>query len=77
ISHVVMSIAKRCYNPGLITAVFLFIPLSIWSLIVVSKASHATAFDQWLGIGIGIFVHACIMAYMLMRRNKLRLEKTA
>jgi hypothetical protein len=59
----------RSYNPGLITAIVLFIPLGFYTLYQENFGSDR-AF-QYLGIAIAILIHAGIMGHLLRRRKQL------
>lgn len=69
IAHIGQGIAMRRYNPGLATAVLLFLPLSAWSLAVIGRGGDATFFHHALGIAIAILIHAGIIAYVGSRRR--------
>jgi hypothetical protein len=71
LTHVGATIVFRRYNPGLWTALALFLPFGVWSLIVVSRASHATWPMQALALGVAILVHALIMVHVKLRLRKL------
>lgn len=77
--HIGPTIALRRYNPGLATAIILFLPLSIWALAEVSEAPGTGFGHHLLGLGSAILAHLAIVAYVL--RNKWRnagmKEKTA
>ncbi len=81
--HIAGAIAMRAYNPGLATAVALFVPISIWGAIEVSDASGAGVGYQLLAIGLAIGVHAAIIVYLrariaqLERRSPARFDHTA
>jgi Protein of unknown function with HXXEE motif len=69
--HIAGAIAMRAYNPGLITAVALFVPISVWGAIEVADSSGAGAGYQALALGIAIGLHAAIIAYVRHRSNTL------
>ena len=71
IIHIVGAIRSGSYNPGLVTAVVLFLPFGgyVWWQIQISGT--ATATDHIIGLSIGIAVHAIIVAYALRRRSAL------
>jgi hypothetical protein len=68
--HLLAAFILRSYNPGLITAIVLFIPLSTFTLYQENFGSDRTF--QFLGIVIAILIHAAIMGHLLRRRKKLR-----
>jgi len=71
VTHIVMCVALRRYNPGLWTAVLLFLPLGGWALAVVSAESRATWGMQACALGVAILVHLAIMIYVKGRLRRL------
>lgn len=71
LTHIRVAIARREYNPGLWTSVVLFLPLGGWCLYKVAVQSGATWLDHVLGAAIAVAVHAAIIAYVLVRLNRL------
>ena len=69
IVHVLAGFVLRAYNPGLITALILFMPLGIYTIYRVNFDSDR-AF-QYLGIAIAVLIHVSIMGYLLRRRKQL------
>jgi hypothetical protein len=68
--HVAQAIRLRGYNPGLVTAVVLFIPVgsaALWALHVSGKISPA--YDA-LGLGSAIAIHLAIIAHVLIRLRR-------
>lgn len=72
VTHIVAALVLRRYNPGLWTALVLFLPIGLWALIVVSAASDATWMEQGMALGVAILVHAGIMGYVKARVQKLK-----
>ncbi|MBZ9936566.1 HXXEE domain-containing protein [Mesorhizobium sp. BR1-1-16] len=68
--HLGAAAAKRSYNPGLATAVILFLPAGIAGLWLVSAAGTTLGFHM-LGLTVSIGLHAVIIAYVLVRRRRL------
>jgi Protein of unknown function with HXXEE motif len=68
LAHVGQAVAMRKYNPGLVTAVVLFLPLSVWSLLVIRASGEAGLFHHALGLSLAILIHAAIVAYVASRR---------
>lgn len=67
--HIVGAIRSRSYNPGLITAVVLFLPFGGYAWWRVRP--WATAADHSIGLAVAFGVHALIVAYALRRRSAL------
>lgn len=60
--HILQGIALRRYNPGLATAVVLFVPLGILTLVAAwPEASHSVF---WLGFAVAVAVHIGIVAHV-------------
>ncbi len=70
--HIVAAVAKRAYNPGLVTAVLLFLPLSIWGLVAVSGTPGVTIVQHAVGLGAAVVLHAALAAHVLRRARRLR-----
>jgi hypothetical protein len=67
--HILAAFILRSYNPGLITAVVLFIPLASCTL-------YRDNFDsdrafQYLGITLALLIHVGILWHLLRRRKQL------
>lgn len=70
ISHLLMGIRSRTYNPGLFTAAVLFVPLSLSTLGVLRLNPTVSVLHHTLGIVAGIGVHLAIVAFVVYRRIK-------
>jgi Protein of unknown function with HXXEE motif len=75
--HIAGAIAMRAYNPGLATAVALFVPVSVWGAIEVTDAADAGLGYQVLAIAIAVGVHAAIMLYLRARIAELERRSPA
>jgi len=69
--HVIGAVAKRAYNPGLWTALALFLPLGGAGLWVVSSAPDVTGAQHAVGLAIAIAIHVAIIIYTSVRAKKL------
>lgn len=67
--HIVTALRGRGYNPGLVTAVFLFIPLGLAAL--AALWAEATATQILAGLVLAVALHAAIMIHMKMRISRL------
>jgi len=65
--HLVGAVAQRRYNPGLATAVVLFLPIGIWGLMVVSASPRVTTTDHVVGLAVAILVHVAIAVHIRQR----------
>jgi hypothetical protein len=69
--HIVAATARREYNPGLWTALGLFLPLGGWGLYEVATASGATWVGHAVGIAAAVAGHAAIIVYIVRRLARL------
>lgn len=69
--HVAPAILKRRYNPGLLTSVFLFWPVGVLSICVISRAAGSNLGNQLLALGVAIVGHALIIAHVRHRLSLL------
>lgn len=65
--HVLAAIARRAYNPGLVTSVVLFGGLGIPSLVIVSRVSAAGVPVHLLGLAVAIGIHALLLLHVRRR----------
>ena len=70
LGHIGPAIAGRAYNPGLWTAIILFLPLGGIGLHKVSNAGE-TRLDHILGAGIALAIHAAIVLHVIRRMRQL------
>ncbi|HEY5316221.1 MAG TPA: HXXEE domain-containing protein [Pirellulales bacterium] len=73
--HIVPAIVKRRYNPGLLTSIFLFLPVGVFSAYVVSRAAGSSLQDHLLALGVAIAVHATIIVHVRRRISLLSRPK--
>jgi hypothetical protein len=69
--HIVPSLIKRQYNPGLITSILLFLPVGVLSTYLVSRAAGCNLQDHLLALGVAIAVHGTIIAHVRRRLSYL------
>ncbi|MEO6053308.1 MAG: HXXEE domain-containing protein [Chthoniobacterales bacterium] len=72
VTHVMAGLVVRRYNPGLLTAIFAFLPLGVWSAVVVSDASHAALSMHLLAGGIAVLLHIVIIGHIKLRVRRLQ-----
>src|SRR5262249_48012725 len=63
--HIVQAFALRCYNPGLATAVVLFLPFGIWTLAAIW--SQTTVVQHVVALAVVIALHAGIFGVVRSR----------
>lgn len=69
--HIVPAIVTRKYNPGLLTSLFLFLPVGVFSTVVVSRAAGCTIENHLFALAVAIAVHAAIIVHVRRRIGKL------
>jgi len=70
--HIGQAVIMKKYNPGLATAVLLFVPLAGFGLFSITGATGVTWTMQALGLAVAIGVHAAIIAHV---KRKLALAR--
>jgi hypothetical protein len=65
--HVAPAIKMRRYNPGLVSALLLLLPSSMWAIALLSQDEGVTWQYHVLGVGLGIAIHAGIMVLAAKR----------
>ncbi len=69
--HIVSALVARAYNPGLITAVLLLLPLGIWGAVIYTTAHGLSMHDHLMALAFIIALHLVIIRHMLGRRSQL------
>jgi hypothetical protein len=69
--HIVAAILWREYNPGLWTALVLFVPLGSMALIQVERVPGVGRIHHVVGLAVGIGIHAVIVVYTRGRAAKI------
>ena len=72
IVHIVAAIGLRAYNPGLATAVLVFLPVSIWGIAVMAGTPGVTLIQHAVGLALALIVHVGLAAHVLRRARTLR-----
>lgn len=63
LAHIGPAIRTRSYNPGLATAVALFLPSAGYALWLLQQSGQAQSLDHAIGLGVSIAIHAGIIVY--------------
>ncbi len=71
LAHIGPAVRNRAYNPGLWTALLLFLPVGGWSCYVISTASGAGWPAHAIGVGAALAVHAAIILHVIRRIRAL------
>lgn len=69
--HVIHASVFRRYNPGLWTAIFLFLPLGAWTLWLLQRAGAGSLAFHATGFLFAVAIHAAIVAHALTRRERM------
>ena len=67
--HVIPAIVRGEYNPGLVTALFLFFPLGGWC--VAEVGAHAGLEAHAIGLAAAIGVHVVVVVHVVRRLARL------
>jgi hypothetical protein len=65
--HIIPSLIKRQYNPGLITSIAVFLPVGVFSTYILSRAAGCDLKDHLLALAVAIAVHATIIVHVRRR----------
>jgi hypothetical protein len=71
VAHIVAAVLWREYNPGLWTALALFVPLGTLALLEVARGPGVERIHHVIGIAVGIGVHAAIVIYTRGKAAKI------
>lgn len=69
--HIAQAAATRSYNPGLVTAIVLFLPLGVFGAVQVIGAAPTTTAQHLAAAGIAIGAHVAIQAYVFTNVRRL------
>lgn len=64
--HLAQALRLKRYNPGLITAVLLFLPVGGLALAAVVKSGSATIGYHLLGLGSAVAIHLAIVGWIIL-----------
>ncbi len=68
LTHIASAAASRVYNPGLVTSLVIFMPLSIAGLALIPAAAP----QHILGLAVSLAIHAAIVARVVGEAKALR-----
>ncbi len=69
--HVVQAVISRGYNPGMGTAIILFLPLGGYGIAAIQRAGGGTVLMHVVGAGVSIAIHAAIIVHVMRKRPEL------
>jgi hypothetical protein len=67
VTHLVAAVVLRGYNPGLATAVVLFLPVGGWSIQEIAVAGNAGWGSHALAAGVAVAIHVGLVVYIRRR----------
>jgi hypothetical protein len=71
VAHIAHAIIFRSYNPGLISAIFLFFPFGLYTFWQIQQAGGGTLFFNGVGLLVAILFHGAMILYAFWKRNLL------
>jgi hypothetical protein len=77
VAHIVAAILWREYNPGLWTALTLFVPLGTLALLRIARVPGVEGIHHAAGITVGIGIHAAIVVYTRGKAAKILRQRVA
>ncbi|HEY1804212.1 MAG TPA: HXXEE domain-containing protein [Terracidiphilus sp.] len=63
--HVAHALIFRRYNPGLGTAIALFMPFGVWCLVTIQHAGGGTPWMHLIGLATAIGIHVIIIVHVV------------
>lgn len=69
--HIVHAVVTRGYNPGLVSAIVLFLPVCGWCLHSIQQSGDGTVAMHAIGLGSALAIHLVIAISVLRNRRKL------
>lgn len=70
IIHIGHAAIARSYNPGLVSAIVLFLPVCGWCLMTVQRSGYGTLAMHAVGLGSALAIHLVIAVSVLHNRRK-------
>lgn len=77
VAHIGQALKLRRYNPGLVTAVVLFLPVGLGGLWAIAASDEATLTQHLTGLIVALAIHAGIIAFVLGNARRLGVWKAA
>jgi hypothetical protein len=66
LSHIVTSVRFRIYNPGLATSILLFLPFTVWVLVLESARGSLSGTEIGLILLLGVLLHVPVAALFVV-----------
>jgi hypothetical protein len=74
LTHVIVALVQRRYNPGLWTSIVLFLPLGAASIVILTMTTQAAILYQVVGLVSAILVHGIILIYIRRSISSLNMK---
>ena len=71
LAHIGQAARLRRYNPGLVTAIVLFLPVGLGGLWAISATGQSTWVQHIVGLAVALAIHAGIVAYVVRNARRL------
>ena len=68
--HIAAAVRFRIYNPGLVTAVVLFIPLGLATVYLIGREPGVGIVYHLAALAIAVLLHVAIVAWVLLRLRR-------
>ena len=65
--HILSTLVLRRYNPGLVTAVVVFLPLSMLTLWQIQATGEGALLYHAVGLAVAVAIHGAILALVRIR----------
>lgn len=69
VSHVGSAVVHRAYNPGVLTSLILFVPLTAWMLRTVIRSGAVDRINVPRIVATGVATHAVLLASLMLRER--------
>lgn len=69
--HIAHAVFMRSYNPGLVSAVVLFLPVCGWCLWTIQRSGHGTPAMHAIGLASALGIHLIIVVAVLRNRRRV------
>jgi hypothetical protein len=68
--HIAHAVMMRIYNPGLVSAIVLFLPVCGWCLFRIQRTGYGTPAMHAIGVASALAIHLIIIISVLRNRRK-------
>lgn len=75
--HIAQALRMRRYNPGLLTAIVLFLPVGLGGLWTIWATGEANLLQHLVATVLGLAIHGAIIVYVLGNARRLGVTKAS